>query len=321
MVVLTSPTKREINALSFSPDGRFLATGGSQMGVDVWDVMDRRLVRTAWAEAFYIHEVLFSPDGRHLFASATRGGARVINVADGRHWSITANPDGFAKSLALTPDQLLLVCVGGYGHPGTFLGAWDVRRPEEPKPVWRTPPITQFCEYALPGLTPDGQSFAVWESGPGRPLGGLIAIRATATGDLVREFPRPSPAEFYRRLIFTAGGSTLLVVSEPKIYCVNPATGALVRTVGKPGRGSFADLALHPNGQVMVSAHRGDRHVNVWDARRLSVRTTYAWPIGRFRSVALSPDGLLGAAGNESGKIVVWDMDPAESPGNTGVVR
>lgn len=318
MFVLTSSTKREINALAFSPDDRFLAAGGSKAGIDVWDVIDRRLILTAWEEAFSIHHVLFSPEGRYLFATATRGGARVIDLEGGRHRCFTPEPEGFARSLALTPGNLLLVCVGGYGHRDAFLGAWDVRKPDDPKLAWRTPSCAEFCEYTLPCVTPDGQSFGVWESGPGRPLGGLIAIRNTSTGELVREFERPSPAEFYHRMIFLTEGRHLLVMGEPKVYCLNSITGAVVRTVGKPGRGSFADIALHPGRDVLVSAHRGDRSVNVWDVRSLSVRITYNWPIGRFRSVALSPDGLLAAAGNESGKIIVWDMDPTESSGGAG---
>jgi WD40 repeat protein len=313
MFVLASSTKREINALAFSTDGRFLAAGGSKAGIDVWDVIDRHRILTVWEEAFYIHHVLFSLDGRYLFATATRGGARVIDLEDGRHRCFTPEPEGFARSLALTPGNLLLVCVGGYGHRGAFLGAWDVRRPDDPKLVWRTPPCAEFCEYTLSCLTPDGRSLAVWESGPGRPLGGLIAIRKTSTGELVGEFARPSAAEFYHRMVFLTDGGSLLVMSEPKIYCLNPTTGKTVRTAGKPGRGSFADIALHPEGELLVSAHRGDRNVNLWDARSLSVRTTYAWPIGRFCSVALSPDGLLAAAGNERGKIVVWDMDSTSS--------
>jgi WD40 repeat protein len=316
--VLTSTTKREINTLAFSPDGRLLAAGGSHGGVDIWDLVNRRLLVTAWGEAFYINQVLFSSNGQYLFATATRGGARVLHVADGRHRCFTPEPDGFATSLALTPEDLLLVGGGSYGHREAFLSAWDVREPEDPRLEWRTPPIRGFCEYALPCVAPDGQSFAVNESGPGRPLAGLIAIRDPSTGTLVREFARPSQSEYSRRMLFSADGRHLLVVSEPNIYCLNSGTGELVRTIGKPGRGSFADVVLHPEGQILVSAHRGDRNVNVWDAQSLSVRTTYAWPIGRFRSVAISPDGILGAAGNESGKIIVWDMDLSTSLGSAG---
>ena len=34
-----------------------------------------------------------------------------------------------------------------------------------------------------------------------------------------------------------------------------------------------------------------------------------AWNIGRLRSIAFSPDGTLAAAGSDTGRIVVWDVE------------
>jgi hypothetical protein len=39
------------------------------------------------------------------------------------------------------------------------------------------------------------------------------------------------------------------------------------------------------------------------------VTQAFNWEIGRLRSVAFSPDGMLAAAGGDRGKIVVWDVD------------
>lgn len=308
MFVLSSPAKRPITALAFGPDGRLLAAGG-RGGVDIWDAVERRLLLAAWPDLFHLNDLLFDPGGRHLYAAATRGGGRVIDLADGTHRCFTPDPGGLARSLVLAPGGRLLACVGGFGHRDAFLGAWDLAAPGDPRPAWRTPPAAGFCEYALTCLAPGGAEFAVKESGPGRPPGGVIAVREVRSGGLVREFPRPSPSESYRRMLFAAGGDHLVVVSEPNLYRLEAATGRPAGVVGKPGRGSFADAVLHPGGEVLVTAHRGDRTANLWDARTLSVLRTYEWPVGRFRSVAVSPDGALAAAGNETGKVVVWDVD------------
>jgi WD40 repeat protein len=49
--------------------------------------------------------------------------------------------------------------------------------------------------------------------------------------------------------------------------------------------------------------------VKLYDTTSWKVAQAFNWDIGRLRSVAFSPDGMLAAAGGEKGKIVVWDVD------------
>jgi WD40 repeat protein len=66
-------------------------------------------------------------------------------------------------------------------------------------------------------------------------------------------------------------------------------------------------MAVHPNGTVACSRTNGT--VCLWDVERRQLLRTLDWKMGKLVSVAFSPDGTLGAAGTEDGKVVVWDVD------------
>jgi WD40 repeat protein len=49
--------------------------------------------------------------------------------------------------------------------------------------------------------------------------------------------------------------------------------------------------------------------VKLYDVASGELTKVFTWDIGRTRSVAFSPDGTLAAAGSDTGKVVVWDVD------------
>jgi WD40 repeat protein len=75
-----------------------------------------------------------------------------------------------------------------------------------------------------------------------------------------------------------------------------------------PDKKHFTSLAFHPSGRFLA-ATSNDATVKLYDTSNWSLATTYTWDIGRMRSVAFSPDGLLAAAGSDTGRVVVWDVD------------
>ena len=55
-----------VNNVAFSPDGRALASGGSDKTVRLWDVATGEQVRTLEGHTRRVESVAFSPDGRTL---------------------------------------------------------------------------------------------------------------------------------------------------------------------------------------------------------------------------------------------------------------
>jgi WD40 repeat protein len=73
-------------------------------------------------------------------------------------------------------------------------------------------------------------------------------------------------------------------------------------------KGHFTGLAFHPTGRYLAATNHNET-VTLFDTESWRPAATYAWDIGRMRSVAFSPDGALAAAGSDTSQIVIWDVD------------
>src|SRR6185437_14798450 len=80
------------------------------------------------------------------------------------------------------------------------------------------------------------------------------------------------------------------------------------RKLASDTRADVTAVAFHPSGQYLA-ATSNDETVKLYDTATWQLARTFTWNVGRLRSVAFSPDGMLAAVGSDTGKIVVWDVD------------
>ena len=151
----------------------------------------------------------------------------------------------------------------------------------------------------LAGFLPDGKRMVWVEEGIRTGTPGKSNEGEPATKKCLGSRPQISP-----------DGRYLALLGYSSMYLHD------LSALGKPRQiksssnfGDFRSLAFHPDGKTVAMIHGGPTLVKVYDLPRLRLRHKYQWKVGPLNSVAYSPDGLLGAAASQEGKVVVWDVE------------
>jgi WD40 repeat protein len=161
---------------------------------------------------------------------------------------------------------------------------------------------------SFPALFPDpGEVVTLeWESQPGGEKGWRLVSRDLGTGrELRMTLPERMPHDV--PLAATIGLIALACNRSLRIWRHDNFT-APIQTVQNSTKQHFTAIAFHPSGRFLA-ATSNDATVKLYDTSTWSVAKTFTWNIGRMRSIAFSPDGTLAAAGSDTGKVVVWDVD------------
>ena len=135
-----------VGTLTFSPDGRLLASGSFDSTIKLWDLSSGRELATMKGHSGSITALDFSPDGQFLVSGSDDGSSRLWRTQTGALLATLVSLNEGADWLVVTPDGLFDGSPGGWNQilwrftPGLY----DV-----------SPVEIFFNEYFRPGLLPD----------------------------------------------------------------------------------------------------------------------------------------------------------------------
>jgi WD40 repeat protein len=303
VIVLHKKGEREqIELLRFAPDGKSLLTA-SYSATFLWtDLLDPG-ARRVLPEVRYLARAIFTPDGRYLltnYNSLTLIDLDTGAMREGELW----NPwQGFFD---LAPDgRSVLVAQGNRDGTG-WLACWPLHDLTPKGAVWsRT--LSRFG-YNVTCVAGDRFVFneSWWDQQLRRSTFRYVCC-SVKTGEVLTAVEGPaiggtSPATSADgRLVAGLINTRVIVLSADDF-------SKPVATLRNDNRKHFTGIAFHPSGRYLAVTSN-DATVKLYDTATWEVARAFTWDIGRMRSICFSPDGTLAAAGSDTGKVVVWDVD------------
>jgi WD40 repeat protein len=101
-----------IYGLSFSPDGKMLATSSYDKLIKLWDVETGKEIRTLKDHIDAIYALAFTPDGKRLVSGAADRTVKIWNVETGERLYTLSEPQDGINSVVLDPTGTMVAAAG-----------------------------------------------------------------------------------------------------------------------------------------------------------------------------------------------------------------
>ncbi|MGZ9223046.1 MAG: nSTAND1 domain-containing NTPase, partial [Anaerolineales bacterium] len=287
--------KGDVISVSFSHDGKYLATGSTDTTVRIWDVSNGDLIRVLEGHSAEVGGVAFSPDGKLLLTSSEDGtlitwdvetGEQLQNIPDFTVFKVSFSPDGTRVAAA------------------TFNGlqVW-MYAPGEPLTLEESQAMLTIPDGSAGIFSPDGKQLAA------------LSL-STASGNAVKLWDATTSQElltlmghtdWIAGLAFSPDGKRLASTSldgTVRIWSLTP--GREMVTVSGPLADYGTRVVYNPNGQEFAT-NGGDGTATIWKAQTGQPRLTLKGHDVGVLNVAFSPDGTLFATGSLDATAIVWD--------------
>jgi WD40 repeat protein len=339
--ILRAGHKGSVQALAFSPDRKWLASGGDDKTIIVWNLSSGHEEFRLAGHRDTITSLLFKPDGTRLASADVSGVVRMWNV-ETRKMLFAIKTQRFGQAMAFSADGKTLIAGTGKRAKDVFEAAIGFYDAETGKTLRVVPTkwnfLTAIVSKSDGRLVVSGTVGADDDDDPN----GSVQIFDAGTGEMQRTYPviasaistdgnwmasfDNSPSGYHAvlwnladgrrahelaprnasRVIFRPDGQEIASAhgDSNAIDFVSTATGDVSKSLPGGGYG-LGTIAYSTDGKLLAAGSYSYGTIKVWDLISMKEQATL-YGQSPVQSVAFSPDGKLLAT--TSGELRVWDL-------------
>lgn len=277
------------NSVAFSPDGKTVASGGSNRTIKQWDVRTGKVTATL-KNTDWIGPLAFSHDGSTLASVSHHDSIRLWDVKTGTERTLLEGHIGTIQSVVFSPDGRTLASSG----ENQTVEVWDLVT-ERPRLLRGHVGVVHSLAFS-----PGGKTLASGGSD------GRITLWDVDTGQKRTSLEGNGTVW---SVAFSPDGKVLASARDEIVELWDVATAQVrVSLEGHSGEGTplpVHSVAFSPDGRMLASGG-GDETIKVWDTGTGHLQATLEGHNDVIRSVAFSPDGKTLASVDDDEVLKVW---------------
>jgi len=288
--IFQSGHKAAVRAAVFSPDSKYIISGGNDATVRLWEGHTGREIRVFEGHVGAVTSVAYSQDGRFFVSGSEDMTVRLWDVTSGKEVRRFQGHDASVNSVAYYPDGKHILSGGN----DKTLRIWEVSTGKEVKILeGHEEPVNSvsvsFDGKYLVSASWDG-TLRLWDAGKQKGLrvfkGHESCINAVA---------------FSPNSEFMVSGS-----DDNALRLWKPSKGGAIQTF-EGHKYSVTCVAFSPDGAYVLSGSH-DNSVRLWEVATGKEVRAFQGHTEPVRSVAFSPDGRYVLSSSNDKSLLLWEI-------------
>jgi len=293
---------KEVYTVSWSPDGKYVASGSGDETVQIWDFTRGEHILTYSGHRHkvgkgLIQAIMWSPDGKYLVSGSWDKTVRIWDAYTGHTLSTFRSYYEVVETVAWSPDGRYIAS----GNRKGIAHVWNVTSGKK---------VRDFLGHCVKEANLDIVSLA-W-SPDGKHIASASWDRTVKIWNSLKSSGKNNDYLIYRghkaevnSLSWSPDGSR--IASGGRDNCVHiwdSSTGELLQ-IYRLHKGYVVGVAWSPDG-TRIASSGADQTVHIWDAVTSQPIRVYTGHLARVNAVAWSPNSKYIASASNDKTVQVW---------------